>query len=313
MINLLKKIIFILIAHSMIYTNSFGINLHQALVSTYKTNEELKKAQIDLINTVEGFSQALSEFLPHISFAYTYNPENKSEYFSAESTLAPDSFSSFEKRFQIQQNLFSGGSDLLMLKSKSLSFYAAKAGFYDNEQKILLKAIQVYLQYLQARKIYDISDVSVRFYQKTYDQEIAKLKYGESNKTNVANAEAGLYYAQYQRYESQSELEQAAAQFKQVIGLEPIGVEDISTPLIPSAIEEFSTKVLANNLYLKAQILVLKAANSEISSNVGKLLPSLNVFYDSSGVSYGKQSAQKNHVDHSNSRYGFSLEIPILF
>ena len=309
MIKLLKKVVIVNLLAGCIFSSAHAINLRQALESAYRTNEDLKKAQVEFMNTLEQFSQAQSNFLPDVS----------AQYGVTNSKTTPDSIPNgssnlrqTQKGITLRQNLFNGGGDMASLKSAQLSFKAAKFNLYDQEGRTFLRIIAGYLEYIQAKKIYDISDVSVQFYQKQFDTVSAKLAIGEATQTELAVAEAGLYKGISDRAQNQSDLEAAKATFKQLVGIEVDYLDAAEIVNAPENLAEFSNKAKKQNFAILAAKNALEAAKAGVLVRAGELLPSLDARVETTNTSWTASGAsQPSSPPGKNFSTGLTLTIPI--
>jgi outer membrane protein TolC len=250
MIKLLKKVVIVNLLASCTFSSAYAINLKQALESAYNTNEDLKKAQVAFMNSLEQFSQAQAKFLPDITYKYSItNSKNTPNNLSGENSVS--TLKQTERTIDLNQNLFNGGGDMAGLKAAQLTFKSSKFDLYDNEGQSFLKIIGGYLDYLQAKKIYDISDTNVQFNQKQFDATSARLAIGESTQAEVALTKANLYKAISGRAKSQSDLQSAKATFKQLVGIEPDSLDSAELVEIPETLNDFSIKAKRQNFSIQ--------------------------------------------------------------
>jgi outer membrane protein len=287
-----------------------AVNLHEALVSTYATNEDLKSKRIEFIDSLEQFSQALAGFLPDISARLELNDLKNKRIGRNDITSAPTKSKSLQRNLIVRQNIFNGGSSMANLKAAQEGYKAAKSKFYDEEQKILYAAVTAYLNYDEAKSIYDISDASVNFYAKSLESVDAKFKIGEATKTDLAISESQLSKAKFERSQNYSNLESNRAKFRQTIGTDPEAIEKIALPQLPDDIEKFSAKATQNNWALNSAKYSLSAAKAGLNAAAGNLLPTLTAQVAASRTYYDPEGPT-NGFNGLNYTTSLVLNIPI--
>jgi outer membrane protein len=307
--KLSKKILILsILTNAFLSNNVHAIDLKEALVSTYATNEDLKSRRIEFIDSLEQFSQALAGFLPDISARLELD-EVKNSRIGKNQNITPTKFKSIQRNLTVRQNLFNGGSSMANLKAAQEGYKAAKSRFYDEEQKILYAAIAAYLNYDEAKSIYDISDASVNFYAKSLESVDAKFKIGEATKTDLAISESQLSKAKFERSQNYSDLESNRAKFKQIIGADPEVIEKISLPNLPENIDGFSTKATLSNWALNSAKHALNAARAGVNAAAGNLLPTLTAQISAGRVYYDPEGSGNNNG--LNYTTALILNIPI--
>jgi outer membrane protein len=297
-----------------INSRAYCINLNEALVSTYNTNEDLKSKKVEFIDSLEQFSQALAGFLPDISVKLELD-DVKSKTIGRYDDLRvdrPAKYRALQRNITVKQNLFNGGSSMANLKAAQEGYKAARAKFYDEEQKVLYNAITTYLNYDEAKSIYDISDASVNFYAKSFESVEAKFKIGEATKTDLALSESQLSKAKFERSQNYSTLESTRAKFKQIIGVDPEAIEKISLPTLPEDINKFSTKALTRNWSLNSAKYSLGVSKAGVNAAAGNLLPTLTAQV-SVGRNYYDPETQgsRNNVNGLTYTTSLVLNVPI--
>jgi outer membrane protein len=311
MIKLLKKVVIVNLLASCAFSSAYAINLKQALESAYNTNEDLKKAQVAFMNSLEQFSQAQAKFLPDITYQYSItNSKNTPNNISGANSVS--TLKETDKGIALNQNLFNGGGDMAGLKAAQLTFKSSKFDLYDNEGQSFLKIIGGYLDYLQAKKIYDISDTNVQFNQKQFDATSARLAIGESTQAEVALTKANLYKAISGRAKSQSDLQSAKATFKQLVGIEPDSLDSAELVEIPETLNDFSIKAKRQNFSILHAKNALEAAKAGVVIQAAELLPSLDAKLSVINTSYDRQNVNSSKQSGKNFQTSLVLNIPIL-
>ena len=293
-----KKLKILPIAFLLLSTSASGMNLTEALSSTYETNKELGVARQGFLAEIEAFPEALASFLPDISAQYT-STTSKSKKYSQHSpgvqSLGQEGGPDGTKSLKVTQELFSGGSSMYGLKSAQSAFWVSRTKLYNQEQNILTKSTESYLNVAESKAKYDIALASLEFYQKTLHMADAKLKVGEATITEVSLAKSNVASAQASKSKHYAEMLAAKANFKTMTNLE--ATNDMTFPElplnIPDNLAEFEARVLKTNLDLISAKHQLRQSKDASNATKGALLPRASLQF----------SADKKHFrDESTSR-----------
>lgn len=303
-----KKIKILPAALLLLSSSSYGMNLTQALSSTYETNQDLAVAQQIFLRDIEEFPQALSSFLPDVSAEFS-SRTTKSKAYLQPGSQSRESGPSENKLLTVDQTIFSGGSSMFGLQAAQSGFWVSRTKLYNEEQKILSKAIESYLNVAEAKAKYDIAQDSLEFHQRTLHMAEEKLKVGETTITEVSLARSNVARGNYEKSSRYAELQKAKAEFKTVTNLE--ASDDMHFPELPSNIPEnlaeFEGHVLKSNLDLISAKYSAKKSKASANAAKGGLLPQASLRLTAQ-KSYSKEPlTQKSHALETS----LNVKIPI--
>lgn len=280
-VNIVKKKLKILpAAFLLLSTSAYGMNLTEALSSTYQTNKQLAAARQTFLVEIESFSEALASFLPDVSAQYT-STSTKSKRFSehARGATASEAGPDGTKSIRVTQEIFSGGSSMYGLKSAQSGFWVSRSKLYGQEQEILTKATESYLNVAEAKAKYNIALDSLEFHEKTLHMIEEKLKVGEATITEVSLARSNVASAQAGKSQQYAELLGSKAAFKTMTNME--ATDDMTFPEIPDNIPEnlaeFEGRVFKTNLELIAAKHSMMQSKDSANAAKGALLPKANL------------------------------------
>lgn len=303
----------LLIILSFMNIQAFALSLEEALVSAFNDSDDIEKAKIDFKKSIQQFPEALSGFLPDIRAQYS-SQLTKTKPRGAYSDRQSSSESIQDQRvIVLEQSIFSGGGSVASLKAAQSAFRIARAQYYTNEQKILLRAIKVYLKYYAAKEKFDISATSVKANRTQFEYIQEKLNVGEATITELAKAKAALSKAETNKSIAYAEFKEAEANFKTDIGVEPANITIPDTPNdMPKSFDEFLNKSLANNQDVEAAKHNIKYNKANELVSKSRLLPQVGLT-----VQAGKGSVYSPRIDRpSNNQFSttsmLSVTVPVL-
>ncbi len=279
---------------------------NRALISAFNTNPQLRSKVKEQYITAEGVSQALGGWRPTIKLQGTVGRS----WTEAQSPVSYKLWNSSQGASAVlQQNLFSGGQTLAQTEKAKAQVYAGFADLASTEQKVLLNAINVYLDLWSKKLVLDLNTSNVELKQETLNQTQARYEVGEVTLTDVSQAEAGLAGAIAQRYQTEAELAIAKDTYIQVIGEMP-GAILAPPPLtelreMPKDRHEIETKAAKNHPDIRNAEFVQKASLANIDVATSTLLPSVDFNASTS------RDLKSNNSRSNGAEFGVKLVIPL--
>lgn len=298
-------------------TNSYAMDLNEALTNAYNTNESLKASQQNFLNQAENFPQALAKFLPDISMSVN-SQKQKSTSVSRYATGSQESGPDVTRSLNVTQNVFNGGQDAYGLKIAQSQFLEFKATLGSAEQKVLADSLGAYLGLCAAKEKHEIALAAVNFYSQSLEMAEEQLKVGEATITDVSAAQAKLYQAQYQKSQADANLLSAKANFKLTIGIDP--TDDVVFPPAPDNMPEnldaFKAVVEKSNFDLMTVKSRLEQAKNGVKRSMGALLPNAQLSISESRNYYDPETpssfgSQSNRQNSRSIQTQMSVRIPI--
>ncbi len=312
-----KLILFIIIV-AFNLSNSYAIELEEALKDGYNNNEQLKIIRSDFLNEIEQFPRALSGFMPRISAGFEATDTKVTRKSSSPinpaigDTTSADS-SRYSKTLNLEQPIFNGGSSVAELKAAQSSFRASKSNYYAKEQGVFFDEITTYLNCVEAAEKYNISKISVKS-NKTQLQAIKeKFKLGESTETEVASADTGLAAAEANQALAYANFEAAKADFTRVFATEWTGVKMPSLAAnLPNNLEDFIAIAIINNPNILSSQHSTKASKASEYVFKGALLPQVSFRIQNGNTTYSPEDDRRSNINNNSISSTLSVNIPIL-
>lgn len=309
----MRKIFTILVILVLKNSFSYAVSIEDALVNAYNENDELKIARRTFLDEIEQFPQALSGFLPDItgSVRSTTSKNKSKSQFDTTNGLSRET-KSLDNNLSIVQPIFSGGSSVGALRAAQSAFRSSRGKYYASEQKVILGAIQAYLDYYQAKEAFGISETSVKNNQIQLDALEERVKVGESTETDLAGAKASFSAAETNRLTAYANMQTAKANFIRIFKIEPSDIVDPSIPEeLPKDFDELIKRSLSSNPSIQsARHGVLSSKASEMIAKA-PLLPQVNFTIQGGRTFFDPENQGNNSQNSSSVTSAISVQVPI--
>lgn len=282
-----------------------ALTLAEAMASSYDTNPRLKSARAQLEATNEQISQAISNWRPSANAQFSYGRERTraaSAAFNYDDTSA--------QALTIEQPIFEGGSNFSRYSSAKNTVLAERANLLTAEQSVLLDAVVAYMDVVEAYSVFDLSKNNEEVLGRQLQASRDRFEVGEVTRTDVAQSESRLSQSQADRIQSQGDLLASLAEFERVIGFMPEDPPELPRefPSLPTTLEEAIDIALARSPALKAAAFNFEAADDDIYTNIGSLLPQVSVIGSSSSTK-GATAFGPGSFDNQEVRVQISVPI----
>jgi outer membrane protein len=284
--------------------------MESALVRAYQNNPQLNQQRAAVRVTDEGVPQALSGYRPRIAVTGTLGeqytdqgtktvgvpqavpgtpPTNDS---SRSSGGTPPSVrfgtvysgaSGFTTPWTAgitgQQTLFNGFQTGNRTRAAESQVSSAREGLRVIEQTILLNSATAYMDVLRDTANLEVQRSNVRVLEETLRQTRDRFNVGEVTKTDVAQSEAQLAAGQSSLLAAESTLTTSKANYRQVIGVEPVNLQPGSPVdrFSPSTLAAATETGLVENPNVTAAMYGVDVAFLQVKINEGALYPTVNL------------------------------------
>jgi len=261
--------------------------MQSALVQAYQTNPQLNAQRASARAQDEAVPQALSGYRPKLSITASMNEQYLSLTAKTVSQLTGATLYSnqallltpYTAGITATQTLFNGFQTANRTRAAEGQVSGAREALRVLEQTILLNAATAYMDVLRDGANLEVQRSNVRVLQETLKQTRDRFNVGEVTRTDVAQAEAQLASGQSAELAAESTLTTSKANYRQVIGTEPVNlapgspVDRFFPKTLPSAID----LGLAENPNVTAAMYGVDVAHLQVKINEGALLPTLSV------------------------------------
>ncbi|MCB1652355.1 MAG: TolC family outer membrane protein [Alphaproteobacteria bacterium] len=249
--------------------------LQSVLALTYLNNPSLMAARSQLRAVQENLPQALSGWLPSVTAdaAVTASNSDQSAFSSQESNTVTKDIG-----LSVNQNIYRGGSTFAQVRAAKHAIKAAAARLIAMEQDVLLQTATVYMDVVRARALLELANNNKEVIARQSEATQDRFTVGELTKTDVEQANARLADAQAQIITARGNLRASEALFEQLTGFRP---EALETPYpeyaLPETLDVATQSAESKNPYVMAAISEQKAAEEDVESVFGELLPQISL------------------------------------
>lgn len=276
MTHIIKHLIKLILTITCAAHSCYALTLEEALSSAYKNNHDLQTLRVLFLKEIEQYPQALSAFLPEINADVTINKSTSDPHPSSNGSQKGTTRST-SKGISLNQNLFKGGSSVANLNAAKAGYLYEKSKLESEEQKVMLQAIQSYLNVLLSQENYEADSQSLNAFKKQYESSNERFKVGEATRTEVAQARTALLDAEARKVKSYAELEAAKSQFKVMFGIDGKDLKYPSNFQVAENLNTILSKALSKNPILIAAKHAVEAKKSMVNSQKSLLLPSADL------------------------------------
>jgi len=258
--------------------------LKEALGLAYINNPSLQAARAQLRATNESVPQALSGWRPRVTVSgdvtRTRNDTviqsqiGSGALFAGGTTLRTSQGASLS----ISQPLFSGFRTQSQTAGAKASVKAQRARLQSSEQLVLSDAATAYFDVLRDTAVVELRSNNVQVLTRQLEATQDRFRVGEITRTDVAQAEARLAASVSARILAEGNLQRSRASYVNTVGKQP---ENLVQPepigVLPVSIDAAVIQASEKNPNLVAASFTAEAAQENIKSVRGELLPSLSL------------------------------------
>jgi outer membrane protein len=255
------------------WTSAWADSLMDALTKAYAGNPNLAAEQANLRSVDENRPQAVALRRPTITGQAQggIQPQNSQQV--GNQTLYPYSAS-----IGVTQPLWTGGRAGAAIEQADYQIKAERANLLNEEETILLQAATAYFDVYNNQAVLDLAINNVKVLSQALDEANARFKAGLATQTDVAQAEARLQSGFADQRQSEANLTNSQAVYRNVVGNWPgvLKPEPPATALPTTAEETVARAIVRNPQVLNAQA-TQEAAKAGVDVANAQLMPSLSL------------------------------------
>lgn len=253
-------------------------SLEEALASAYEGNPSLLAGRAELRGVNEQVPQAQSGWRPTVTV--TGQAGHRDTDIDVDGFPDPrDPDEDFVGgQLSITQPLYRGGRTIAQTEQAEANVQAQRASLAAVEQDVLLRAVTAYMNVWQAQAVLRLNENNEQVLTRQLEASQDRFNVGEITLTDVAQSESRLALATANRIRAEGDLSIARADYEEVIGHPPSGVEPPQEvggipPNLTAAIENarsFNPNIVAAD-YAE------RAARALVDFRIGELLPTVEL------------------------------------
>lgn len=179
----------------------------------------------------------------------------------------------------MSQTLFDGGRTSSAVRQAELGIFAARAVMRSTEQAVLQNAAAAYMNTLRDTAILALRKNNVAVLETQLGHTRERNRGGDVTSTDVAQAEAALAQGRSEYYAAQEQLNSSAANYRQIIGLEPQHLEPARSveQLLPKSLDAAIAIALTEHPSIVAAQHQTDAADHAVKVAEAALSPTVSV------------------------------------
>jgi outer membrane protein len=253
------------------WTSAWADSLMDALTKAYAGNPNLAAEQANLRSVDENRPQAVALRRPTITGQADGGVQVQNTQELGKQTLYPYSAS-----IGITQPLWTGGRADAAIEQADYQIKAERANLLNEEETILLQAATAYFDVYNNQAVLDLAINNVKVLTQALDEANARFKAGLATQTDVAQAEARLQSGFADQRQSEANLTNSQAVYRNIVGNWPgvLKPEPPASTLPNTAQETVARAIVRNPQVLNAQA-TQEAAKAGVDVANAQLMPSI--------------------------------------
>lgn len=267
--------------------------LTSALTAAYNNSNILEQNRALLRTNDEDVAIALSALLPQINALATVSgtsPRTGGE--SLNSTI----------NLTLELLLWDAGRTELAVEAAKETVLAVRAQLVEQEQTVLLDAVNAYVQVLRDTRVVELRQSNLRLITQELRAARDRFEVGEVTRTDVAQAEARLAQARGDLIDAQGQLEITRELYKVAVGRKPARLAGISRlPALPKSVE--AAKAEAKRKSPTIEQIQRQIKSAELNYAAAKAGTRPRIILDG--------SAGHSSVNNNTSSIGLTMTVPI--
>lgn len=252
--------------------------LQEALAKAYQNNPTLLAARARLRAIDEGVSEAVSGWRPTVSINYDVGKTYSDSSGGSSSGSGAQNRTPRTGSLSLEQNVYRGGRTLSQTRRAEQDVLAERARLATTEQQVMLDGGTAFVDALRDEAVLRLNQSNERVLKRQLEATRDRFQVGEVTRTDVAQAESRLARAVADRIQSEGNLVQSRAAYRDIMGDLP-GTLQPTKPLgdLPTSQDDTIKQARISNPQVIASRFTERAAVADIDVVKGELYPSINL------------------------------------
>lgn len=257
--------------------------LASALTAAYNNSDLLEQNRALLRTNDEDVAIALSALMPQINAQASLsmsNPQRGGETLNSSIALTLDLL------------LWDGGRSELAIEAAKETVLAVRAQLVQQEQSVLLEAVNAYVQVLRDTRVVELRQSNLRLITQELRAARDRFEVGEVTRTDVAQAEARLAQARGDLVDAQGNLEITRELYKVAVGRKPSRLAGISRlPSLPKSVEAAKAEAKRKSPTIEQVQRQIKSAELNYAAAKAGTRPRISLNGEAGHSSFGENSS----------------------
>ncbi|HIJ83365.1 MAG TPA: TolC family outer membrane protein [Magnetococcales bacterium] len=252
--------------------------LEDAVNQAIASHPKILAAMNDHLAWNQRINQAYADFLPKVDVRMGTGRE----WTSSPSTRAQEGGYALDRGefgLSVNQSLFDGFNSINRVKQAKAQAKSAEAGLREAIDKIMLDAVDVYLETLKQGERLRIDDEAVLVHEQIVEKMEALARIGVNTDIEANQSRSRLVLAKSDRTQTMKKLREAEARYAEVVGSTPVRltVPRLSQGLLPKSLGEALHQALHRAPALQASEADFDAKEAEKKMALSSLMPKVNL------------------------------------
>ena len=266
-------------------SNSYAIDLSDALSLAYKKNPELNAERENIKASKQDLNISKSEFLPSVTLAGTKSSQDTSKLTNQDGSNATiNDVNPETKSIKIEQKIFQGFGGVADYEKNKIGLAVADAKLLQVEQNTLLKAVDAFSGAIFANEKYSIYQQNLNLIERQVEMDQVRLDRGQVTLADLAQSESSLAEAEAKFIQAKNDVVTAKLNYETIIG--PISdtfqlEKDITMNLkIPTSLEKSINLSKNSNPNLIISKLEFEQSKKDVQIAQSDLSPSASLSFE---------------------------------
>lgn len=239
------------------------------------THPEVLGSRANVAAQYEGINEIQGQYLPSIDLNAGYGKEN-----SDTTTIDDESLSRRETSVSLTQLIYDGHSVSSRYQQQTATWRSAKMSLADDQNNIMLEAINAYLDSVRTREIARLAEANEQEHIDTLDKVKQLFAGGAGRKGDISLAEGRLAQTRATLVRLENNIKDANANYKSIIGEDltyKVRWPKVAEGQLPKSLDEAIKLALNNNPSLLTVREDAAAADWGISASKASFYPTINL------------------------------------
>ena len=273
-----KKRLLPVILASMLPMTASAQTLEESIVSSLKNNPEIGIALNRSLARQESIGVARSGNLPSIDLQAGYGYENSDNSTTRVSGDHSKGLTRQELSVNLRQMLFDGFRTESDVKRASAEALADQYQLQNTAENLALRAIEVYLESLNAERIKALSEENLASHEKIRDQIQLRTESGIGSSSDLSQVEGRLARANSNLLAAGNNVQDAVTNYFRVVGQNPQQLQPLDTQaeLLPKGVVQAEETALSKHPVILAAMEDVRATGEKVRFEESANYPQLS-------------------------------------
>ena len=259
--------------------NPYAADLRDVVIETVNSNPDVLIAGSERDTVEQQMEQARAGFFPQADITLGTGREHSDNPVTRAGGYDSRNLNRNEAEILVRQLIYDGHGTESEFERNRARVNSRAYDTFSTAEVTGLKAVEAYLNVLKAKRLVQLATINLDNHQQTYDRILKRGERGVGSKADVQQALGRLALAKTNLMAEENKQEDAIAAFINVVGSDPMHLEDPEPPkqLLPASLEEAITVALDNNPRLKSADADVDAAREQYEAAKSLFYPRVHL------------------------------------